>query len=120
MSGEVSIQDIQYTYQEIEDLEEDKIILQLGFAKALVDKDIKDNKIDLELRKMAIVYMTCHLLFLNYSKSSEDSLNGDTKDKRVIPKIGMGLKSSPYGQTYLSFMSKTLESTDVVSGIAFL
>lgn len=120
MSETIEIQDIQNTYQEIEGVENDAIILQLGFAKALVARDIKNNKIDTTLEKMATVYMTCHLLYMNYFKTAEDTLNGNTKDKRLTPKIGMGLKASPYGQTYMSLMSNTLEKSDVVSGVAFL
>ena len=115
-------QQIKDTYIEVEDLEDRVIELQLEFAATIVDKDIKTGQLDEDYRGMAEVYMTCHLLYMNYLKTSEDTLNGNTRDKKLTPKLGMGLQGSTYGQIYLSLKSQTIAMDQdlPVSGVGFL
>lgn len=113
-------EDIKNTYLEVEDVDDEKIILQLNFASSLVERDIKKGTLTEDMRKMAETYMCCHLLYINYFKTSEDKLNGNTSDKKLTPKLGMGLQGSPYGQMYLTLLNTTMEDNDVVSGIGFL
>ena len=96
--------------------------MQLEFAATIVDKDIKTGQLDEDYRGMAEVYMTCHLLYMNYLKTSEDTLNGNTRDKKLTPKLGMGLQGSTYGQMYLSLKSQTIAMDQdlPVSGVGFL
>lgn len=118
--SDASIKEIKNTYQEIEDVDDEKIELQLEFAKSLVDIDIKKGILAEDMRRMAVTYMCCHLLYINYFKTSEDKLNGNTSDKKLTPKLGMGLQGSPYGQMYLTFINSSMEDSQVVSGIGIL
>ncbi|WP_306583720.1 hypothetical protein [Fusobacterium ulcerans] len=110
---------IKDTYLEVEDIEESKIQLQLKYASLMVDKDIKNRELDEDYREMAEVYMTCHLLYINYFKTSEDKLDSTT-DKKLTPKLGMGLQGSPYGQMYLSIKNQASGVEEAVSGIGIL
>ena len=113
-------EDIRNTYQEIEDISRDKIALQLEFARTLVKKDVEKGIITDDMRRMAETYMCCHLLYINYFKTSEDKLNGNTSDKKLTPKLGMGLQGSPYGQMYLTLINTTSTDDDVVSGLGII
>lgn len=116
-----SVENIKKTYREIVEETEDIIQLQMAYAAVLVDKDIKTGALDEDYREMAETYMTCHLLYMNYLKTSEDKIS-DTQDKKLTPKMGTGLQGSPYGQMYLSFYSMTGATSNdrPVSGVGFL
>lgn len=113
---------IKKTYREVDEETEDVIQLQMEYAALLVDKDIKNGALDADYREMAETYMTCHLLYMNYLKTSEDKIEGSTQDKKLTPKMGTGLQGSPYGQMYLSFYSMTgaVDDDRPVSGVGFL
>ena len=117
-----SVDKIKKTYREMAGETEDIIQLQMDYAAVLVDKDIKTGALDGAYREMAETYMTCHLLFMNYLKTSEDKIEGSTQDKKLTPKMGTGLQGSPYGQIYLSFysMSGAVDDDRSVSGVGFL
>lgn len=117
-----SVDKIKKTYREMAGETEDIIQLQMNYAAVLVDKDIKTGALDGDYREMAETYMTCHLLFMNYLKTSEDKIEGSTQDKKLTPKMGTGLQGSPYGQMYLSFYSMTgaVDDDRSVSGVGFL
>lgn len=117
-----SVDKIKKTYREMAGETEDIIQLQMDYAAVLVDKDIKTGALDGDYREMAETYMTCHLLFMNYLKTSEDKIEGSTQDKKLTPKMGTGLQGSPYGQIYLSFysMSGAVDDDRSVSGVGFL
>lgn len=116
-----SVDKIKKTYREVDEETEDVIQLQMDYAAVLVDKDIKTGALDGDYREMAETYMTCHLLYMNYLKTSEDKIS-DTQDKKLTPKMGTGLQGSPYGQMYLSFYSMTGATSNdrPVSGVGFL
>lgn len=117
-----SVDKIKKTYREMAGETEDIIQLQMNYAAVLVNKDIKTGALDEDYREMAETYMTCHLLFMNYLKTSEDKIEGSTQDKKLTPKMGTGLQGSPYGQMYLSFYSMTgaVDDDRPVSGVGFL
>jgi|GEM_PF-5776450 len=117
-----SVDKIKKTYREMAGESEDIIQLQMNYAAVLVDKDIKTGTLDGDYREMAETYMTCHLLYMNYLKTSEDKIEGSTQDKKLTPKMGTGLQGSPYGQMYLSFYSITgaVDDDRPVSGVGFL
>lgn len=117
-----SVEKIKKTYREMAGETEDIIQLQMNYAAVLVNKDIKTGALDEDYREMAETYMTCHLLFMNYLKTSEDKIEGSTQDKKLTPKMGTGLQGSPYGQMYLSFYSMTgaVDDDRPVSGVGFL
>lgn len=121
LSPTTTVEKIKKTYREVDGETEDVIQLQMEYAALLVDKDIKNGALDAEYREMAEVYMTCHLLYINYFKTSEDKLDSTT-DKKLTPKMGTGLQGSPYGQMYLSFYSMTGATSNdrPVSGVGFL
>lgn len=122
LSPITTVEKIKKTYREVEEETEDIIQLQMEYASILVDKDIKNGALDADYREMAETYMTCHLLYMNYLKTSEDKISGDTHDKKLTPKMGTGLQGSPYGQMYLSFYSMTgaVDDDRPVSGVGFL
>lgn len=122
LSPITNVKKIKKTYREVDEETEDVIQLQMEYAALLVDKDIKNGALDADYREMAETYMTCHLLYMNYLKTSEDKISGDTHDKKLTPKMGTGLQGSPYGQMYLSFYSMTGAADDdrPVSGVGFL
>lgn len=117
-----SVDKIRKTYREMVNQSDDIIQLQMDYAAVLVDKDIKTGTLDGDYREMAETYMTCHLLYMNYLKTSEDKIEGSTQDKKLTPKMGTGLQGSPYGQMYLSFYSITgaVDDDRPVSGVGFL
>lgn len=121
LSPTTTVENIKKTYREVDEETEDIIKLQMEYAALLVDKDIKNGALDSDYREMAETYMTCHLLYMNYLKTSEDKLS-DTRDKKLTPKMGTGLQGSPYGQMYLSFYSMTgaVDDDRPVSGVGFL
>lgn len=121
LSPTTSVDKIKKTYREMVVEMEDIIQLQMNYAAVLVDKDIKTGALDGDYREMAETYMTCHLLYMNYLKTSEDKIS-DTQDKKLTPKMGTGLQGSPYGQMYLSFYSMTgaVDDDRPVSGVGFL
>lgn len=121
LSPTTSVDKIKKTYREMVGEMEDIIQLQMNYAAVLVDKDIKTGALDGDYREMAETYMTCHLLYMNYLKTSEDKIS-DTQDKKLTPKMGTGLQGSPYGQIYLSFYSMTgaVDDHRPVSGVGFL
>ena len=116
-----TIENIKKTYKEMVNQSDGIIQLQMDYAAVLVDKDIKTGTLDGDYREMAETYMTCHLLYMNYLKTSEDKIS-DTQDKKLTPKMGTGLQGSPYGQMYLSFYSITgaVDDDRPVSGVGFL
>lgn len=121
LSPITTVEKIKKTYREVEEETEDIIQLQMEYAALLVDKDIKNGALNSDYREMAETYMTCHLLYMNYLKTSEDKIS-DTRDKKLTPKMGTGLQGSPYGQMYLSFYSMTgaVDDDRPVSGVGFL
>lgn len=121
LSPITTVEKIKKTYREVDEETEDIIQLQMEYAALLVDKDIKNGALDADYREMAETYMTCHLLYMNYLKTSEDKIS-DTRDKKLTPKMGTGLQGSPYGQMYLSFYSMTgaVDDDRPVSGVGFL
>lgn len=121
LSPTTSVDKIKKTYREMVGEMKDIIQLQMNYAAVLVDKDIKTGALDGDYREMAETYMTCHLLYMNYLKTSEDKIS-DTQDKKLTPKMGTGLQGSPYGQMYLSFYSMTgaVDDDRPVSGVGFL
>jgi hypothetical protein len=121
LSPITTVEKIKKTYREVDEETEDIIQLQMEYAALLVDKDIKNGALDADYREMAETYMTCHLLYMNYLKTSEDKIS-DTQDKKLTPKMGAGLQGSPYGQMYLSFYSMTgaIDDDRPVSGVGFL
>ena len=121
LSPTTTVEKIKKTYREVDEETEDVIQLQMEYAALLVDKDIKNGALDADYREMAETYMTCHLLYMNYLKTSEDKIS-DTQDKKLTPKMGTGLQGSPYGQIYLSFYSMTGATSNdrPVSGVGFL
>jgi len=106
MSYVATINDVKAKYKEIEDESDETIESALEDASILVDDDVINGTITEKKRKMAEAYMACHLLFLNFGKTIEDKWDGDTTDKKMAPKLGMGLSSSPYGQFYLTLKCK--------------
>lgn len=121
LTPSTNVDKIKKTYREMAGETEDIIQLQINYAAVLVNKDIKTGALDEDYREMAETYMTCHLLYMNYLKTSEDKIEG-TQDKKLTPKMGTGLQGSPYGQMYLSFYSMTgaVDDDRPVSGAGFL
>lgn len=113
---------IKATYKEMKDIPDDDINVQLAYAEILVKNDVSEGNLKKEFEEMGIVYMTCHLLYMNYFKNSETKLNGDTSSKKLTPGLGAGIKSSPYGQLYLTLYSiaSSDDEDSAVSGVLFL
>lgn len=113
---------IKATYKEMKDIPDEDINVQLTYAEILVKNDVSEGNLKKEFEEMGIVYMTCHLLYMNYFKNSETKLNGDTSSKKLTPGLGAGIKASPYGQLYLTLYSiaSSDDEDSAVSGVIFL
>lgn len=123
MEPQKSIKDkIKATYKEIGNVSDEVIQVQLDYAEVLVKNDILEGNLKKEFEEMGTVYMTCHLLYMNYFKNSETRLNGDTSSKKLTPGLGAGIKASPYGQLYLTLYSiaSSDDEDNAVSGVMFL
>ena len=123
MEPQKSIKDkIKATYKEIGNVSDEVIQVQLDYAEVLVKNDILEGNLKKEIEEMGTVYMTCHLIYMNYFKNSETRLNGDTSSKKLTPGLGAGIKASPYGQLYLTLYSiaSSDDEDNAVSGVMFL
>lgn len=114
---------IRATYKESKKIPDVEIETQLDFSEILVNKDIKNGDLDIELKDMGIVYLTCHYLYLNYSKTKRDSLQNFTSKERATGVLGKGLEASPYGQQYMLISNKKESDSskeEGSSGVIFL
>lgn len=100
------LEKIRATYKEAKKIPDVEIETQLEFSEVLVNKDIKNGDLDCDLKDMGIVYLTCHYLYLNYSKTKKDSLQNFTSKERATGVLGKGLEASPYGQQYMLISNK--------------
>ncbi|MEG0730591.1 MAG: hypothetical protein RR795_01425 [Cetobacterium sp.] len=119
MSEEL-IKKIKYTYKEVSEIKDEQIQVQLDYAKLLVAKDIKTFVLDADFEEMGIVYLTCHLLYMNFSKVKSDGVSGGTNLVRAVGQLGKGYESSMYGQQYASLTNKEQSDTSISSGIVIL
>lgn len=113
---------VKSTYKEMKDIPDEEIKIQGNYAEILVKNDILEGNLKKEFEEMGIVYMTCHLLYMNYFKNSETRINGDTSSKKLTPGLGAGIKASPYGQLYLTLYSiaSSDDEDSAVSGVILL
>lgn len=117
------LEKIRATYKEAKKISDVEIETQLDFSEILVNKDIKNGDLDIELKDMGIVYLTCHYLYLNYSKTKRDSLQNFTSKERATGVLGKGLEASPYGQQYMLISNKKESDSskeEGSSGVIFL
>lgn len=120
LSDNEYIKKIRNTYKETEDIEDDKIQTQLDFAKIMVSKDIKNNRLDADFEEMGVVYLTCHYLFLNYSSIKSDGITGGTNRTNLTGQLGKGLEASFYGQQYSKITNQEKDEDKNVSGVVIL
>lgn len=117
------LEKIRATYKEAKKIPDVEIETQLDFSEILVNKDIKNGDLDCDLKDMGIVYLTCHYLYLNYSKTKRDSLQNFTSKERATGVLGKGLEASPYGQQYMLISNKKESDSskeEGSSGVIFL
>ena len=117
------LEKIRATYKEAKKRPDVEIETQLDFSEILVNKDIKNGDLDCDLKDMGIVYLTCHYLYLNYSKTKRDSLQNFTSKERATGVLGKGLEASPYGQQYMLISNKKESDSskeEGSSGVIFL
>lgn len=117
------LEKIRATYKEAKKIPDVEIETQLEFSEVLVNKDIKNGDLDCDLKDMGIVYLTCHYLYLNYSKTKKDSLQNFTSKERATGVLGKGLEASPYGQQYMLISNKKEADSskeEGSSGVIFL
>ena len=116
------IDKIKANYKEVDKVYDEVIAIQQSYAEILVKNDILEGNLKKEFEEIGIVYMTCHLLYMNYFKNSETRINGDTSSKKLTPGLGAGIKASPYGQLYLTLYSiaSSDDEDSAVSGVIFL
>lgn len=117
------LEKIRATYKEAKKIPDVEIETQLDFSEILVNKDIKNGDLDIELKGMGIVYLTCHYLYLNYLKTKRDSLQNFTSKERATGVLGKGLEASPYGQQYMLISNKKESDSskeEGSSGVIFL
>lgn len=100
------LEKIRATYKETQEVPDLEIETQLEFSEVLVNKDIKNRDLDEDLKDMGIVYLTCHYLYLNYSKVKKDGIQGFTSLENSVGVLGKGLEASPYGQQYMLISNK--------------
>ncbi|MGL4652607.1 MAG: hypothetical protein ACRDCE_15705 [Cetobacterium sp.] len=111
------LEKIRATYKETQEVPDLEIETQLEFAEVLVNKDIKNRDLDEDLKDMGVVYLTCHYLYLNYSKVKKDGIQGFTSLENSVGVLGKGLEASPFGQQYMLISNKkTSDSTSDSAG----
>lgn len=125
MAEEETIKKIKATYAEIADLTDEEIQVQLEFATILVEQDIEDGNLKERLKDMGLIYLTCHYLYLNYSKGKKDNIEKSTSFEKAVGVLGKGYEASPYGQQYMLISNKKPfdskeKNNGAVSGVTFL